>query len=103
MPNETLWSRVRQFLPFGELLRPLPPLIDRGFGLIYDTARDITWLQDVNYAKTSGHSRDGQMRWPEAIAWANSLVYRGVRGWRLPNAKNPDGSGPDTSHNATGS
>ena len=29
-------------------------LIDRGGGLIYDTVFDITWLQDANYAKTSG-------------------------------------------------
>ena len=29
-------------------------LIDRGGGLIYDDALNVTWLQDANYAKTSG-------------------------------------------------
>src|SRR3954453_1562889 len=98
-----LW-RVLQFIPFGEILqRPRPPLIDRGFGLIYDTERDITWLQDVNYAQAVRHSRDGQMTWPEAMGWVDSLEYRGIRGWRLPNARNPDGSGPVTRNNAIGS
>lgn len=26
-------------------------LVDSGGGMIYDTDRDITWLQDMNYAK----------------------------------------------------
>ena len=70
MPNNSsILSRVLRFIPFGEIFRrPPPPLIDRGFGLIYDTERDITWLQDVNYAQTVRHSRDGQMTWPEAMA-----------------------------------
>ena len=29
-------------------------LHDRGSGLIYDDVLNITWLQDANYAKTSG-------------------------------------------------
>ncbi|MDQ6861336.1 MAG: DUF1566 domain-containing protein [Verrucomicrobiota bacterium] len=106
MPNETsLWSRIRQRFSFADALRLAnqPPLIDRGFGLIYDTERDITWLQDVNYAKTVGRSRDGQLTWPDAVAWVHSLDYRGIRGWRLPNAKNPDGSGPVVGNNAVGS
>lgn len=105
MPNDLfILSRVLQFMPFGEIFRrPPPPLIDRGFGLIYDTERDITWLQDVNYAATSGHSRDGQMTWPDAMRFVQSLYYRGIRGWRLPNARNPDGSGPETGSNAIGS
>ena len=86
---------------FARLLRwrPQPPLIDRGFGLIYDTERDITWLKDVNYAKTVGRSRDGQLTWPEAMAWVRSLNYRGIRGWRLPTARNTDGSGPEVGPN----
>jgi hypothetical protein len=104
MPNESsLWSRIVQ-LSLRDLFRlPPPPLIDRGYGLIYDTARDITWLQDVNYAKTVHRSPDGQMTWTDAMTWVHSLVYRGIRGWRLPNAKNPDGSGPVTDPNAVGS
>jgi hypothetical protein len=98
--NETpLWSRLlRPFRWLGLLFRPQPPLIDRGFGLIYDTGRDITWLQDANYPKTLGRSRDGQLTWPEAMAWVAGLSYRGIRGWRLPTALNHDGSGPCTGH-----
>jgi hypothetical protein len=71
-----------------------PLLVDRGSGLIYDVERDITWLQDTNYAKTVGRSPDGQMSWTEAMAWVARLNYRGITGWRLPTALNPDGSGP---------
>jgi hypothetical protein len=71
-----------------------PLLIDRGRGLLYDVERDLTWLQDTNYAKTSGHSPDGQMTWNNAKAWVARLSYRGFTGWRLPTARNPDGSGP---------
>jgi hypothetical protein len=34
-------------------------LIDRGGGLIYDNVLDVTWLQDANYAKTSGYVTPG--------------------------------------------
>lgn len=103
MPNDsTIWSRVLRWLDWRAFV-PQPPLIDRGFGLIYDTERNITWLQDVNYAKTIGRSRDGQLTWPEAIEWVASLSYRGIRGWRLPTALNRDGSGPTVGHNCVGS
>ncbi len=65
-------------------------LIDRGGGLIYDTVLNVTWLQDANYAKTSGYDSDGRMPWAESVAWANNLVYfDSVRNvywddWRLP-------------------
>jgi hypothetical protein len=36
-------------------------LIDRGNGMIYDSDQDITWLQDANYAMTSGYDTDGSM------------------------------------------
>jgi hypothetical protein len=36
-------------------------LIDRGGGLIYDTDLSITWLQDANFAKTSGYDPVGRM------------------------------------------
>jgi len=45
-------------------------LIDRGGGLIYDDVLDLTWLQDANYAQTSGHDADGRMTWNNAVAWA---------------------------------
>ena len=82
---------VRSALDRG-LFAPL--LIDRGRGFLYDVERDLTWLHDTNYAKTSGHSRDGQMTWNDAKAWVARLNYRGITGWRLPTALNADGTGP---------
>ncbi len=65
-------------------------LIDRGNGMLYDTVLDITWLQDANYAKTSGYDSDGLMTWEEAVAWADNLVYGGYDDWRLPTIVAPD-------------
>ena len=65
-------------------------LFDRSGGLIYDDVLNITWLQDANYAKTSGYDADGLMNWSAANAWAAGLsYYDSVRkvtwtGWRLP-------------------
>jgi len=59
-------------------------LIDRGNGLIYDTDLDITWLQDANYAMTSGYDADGRMTWDESIEWVSQLSYGGHNDWRLP-------------------
>lgn len=65
-------------------------LIDRGGGLIYDTDLNITWLQDANYAKTSGYDADGKMTWFQATAWTDQLVYGGFDNWRLPSTVQPD-------------
>jgi hypothetical protein len=43
----------------------------------YDTALDITWLADANYAGT-------YMSWGDANAWASGLNINGYTGWRLP-------------------
>ena len=51
---------------------------------IYDDVANLTWLQDANYAKTSGYDADGYMNWDQANAWAGSLNIDGVTGWRLP-------------------
>ena len=65
-------------------------LWDRGGGLIYDDDLDITWLQDANYAMTSGYDADGLMNWLPAVTWADELEYydseRDVTwdDWRLP-------------------
>ena len=66
-------------------------LIDRGNGLIYDDDLDITWLQDANYAKTSGYTdtistffADGRMSWAQAQTWVNQLEFAGFTNWRLP-------------------
>jgi hypothetical protein len=69
-------------------------LFDRGGGMIYDDDRDITWLADWNYAKTSGYDDDGGMDWDSAKAWAAGLEFGGYSDWRLPTALEPDGSGP---------
>lgn len=61
-------------------------LHDRGNGLIYDDVLDITWLQDANYAKTSGYDEDGLMTFDEANTWVKSLNYAGFSNWRLPKA-----------------
>lgn len=61
-------------------------LIDRGNGLIYDTVLDITWMQDANYAITSGYDDDGYMTWDDAMAWASGLTYADHSDWRLPTA-----------------
>ncbi len=74
-------------------------LIDRGGGMIYSTNLDITWLQDANYARTSGYDVDGLMNWEEAMAWADNLSYGGYSDWRLPtfDAANPDAREAPTS------
>lgn len=61
-------------------------LFNRGGGLIYDSDLNITWLQDANYAYTSGYDADGRMTWYDAMTWADSLVYGGFSDWRLPKA-----------------
>lgn len=60
-------------------------LIDRGNGMIYDSGQNLTWLQDTNYAKTSGYDADGLMNWNDAMAWVSNLDYGGYSDWRLPN------------------
>jgi hypothetical protein len=58
-------------------------LIDRGNGLLYDNVLNVTWLQDANYAKTSGYSATGLMDWASANTWADNLIFDGLTGWRL--------------------
>jgi hypothetical protein len=67
-------------------------LIDRGNGMIYDDVLDVTWLQDADYAKTSGFDADGLINWNTASSWASSVVYGGFDDWRLPSIVPIDGS-----------
>jgi hypothetical protein len=83
-------------------------LIDRGGGLLYDTVLNVTWLQDANYAKTSGSDADGLMNWTVAKNWADNLVFHdSVRNvdysdWRLPAVKSV-GSGWNENYSNDGS
>lgn len=77
-------------------------LIDRGGGLIYDTDLNVTWLQDAQYAVTSGATTSG-MTWAAARDWADGLqYYDAVRDvtygdWRLPGTINlPSSAGFDS-------
>lgn len=71
-------------------------LFARSYGMVYDSDQNITWLKDANYAATqyinsngAQGSDVGAMDWTTANAWANTLVFAGNTGWRLPTA---DGS-----------
>lgn len=66
-------------------------LYDRGNGMIYDSTQNITWLQDANYAQTSGYDDNDGMDWNRATAWASNLTYKDFSDWRLPSAK-PNGN-----------
>ena len=91
------WRVTRDRLFAGRAVRATylgPLLIDRGRGLLSDVERDLTWLQDTNYARTIGRSPDGQLTWDDAKKWVAHLSYRGIKGGRLPTARNDDGSGP---------
>lgn len=65
-------------------------LHDMGGGLLYDDILDVTWLQDADYARTSGYKPNGKMPWADALKWVRELVYHDsvrnvdIRGWRLP-------------------
>lgn len=90
-------------------------LIDRGGGLIYDNVLNITWLQDANYALTSGYVAanlesdggfddvfsDGRMGWDAAVAWADQLVYGGYDDWRLPTIVDTGVLGAQCTYNGT--
>ena len=87
-------------------------LIDQGNGLIYDDMLNVTWLQDINYARTwitdswvndkigevvDGHVISindfhrladgtylGSFSWWAAHLFVEDLDYQGYTDWRLP-------------------
>lgn len=65
-------------------------------GGYYDTALDITWLADANYAGTT-------MFWDPAMSWAASLDINGITGWRLPTTSPVNGSGFNDTFSSDGS
>jgi len=82
-------------------------LHDRGGGLIYDDQLNVTWLQDANYAKTSGYDADGLMNWSQALTWAANLsYYDSVRNvtytdWGLPTTTDTGAPGCDYAYSGT--
>ena len=76
-------------------------LVDRGGGMLYDDVLNITWLQDANYAKTSGYDADGLMTWSAAKTWAENLSYGGYNGWRLATNAPHGGWNYDYSYDGT--
>lgn len=78
-------------------------LFDRGGGLIYDDVLKVTWLQDANYAQTSGYDADGLMNWEAANSWVTGLNINGVTGWRLPKTDPVNGISYNDSYSYDGS
>ncbi len=76
-------------------------LFDRGNGLIYDSAQNITWMQDANYAHTVDNAVPGFMTWNAATVWAAGLVYQGYSDWRLPTTTDTGTSGCDFAFSGT--
>lgn len=77
-------------------------LINRGSGMIYDDVLDVTWLQDANYARTSGYDFDGLMTWDQATNWANNLTFGGYSDWRLPTLSPLNGTSFNLSYSFSG-
>ncbi len=66
-------------------------LVNRGGGMVYDSALNITWVADWTAAKTSGYDADGMFNdWQAAKLWADDLVFGGYSDWRLPVTAQPD-------------
>lgn len=72
---------------------------------LYDTALNVTWLRDGNYAGTSGTapvygspSAYGVMDWATATSWASTLTVGAFTGWRLPTMVDTGAAGCDFSY-----
>lgn len=51
-------------------------LIAHPGGMVYDNVLNITWLQNANLANQT-------FAWPDAVNWADNLIYGGYSDWRL--------------------
>jgi len=92
MKKKSLGLICAGLLVLGQAGMAQAALVDRGGGMIYDNLLDVTWLQDANYAQTSGYDVDGKMNWNDATAWVAGLTYGGYSDWRLPTANPINGS-----------
>lgn len=82
VPGQGTWETTLQ-------ARDLDGILANGPEAYYDTALNLTWLADANYAYTSGyvsrfHGPGGNMVFGEALHWTSSLDIGGVTDWRLP-------------------
>lgn len=81
--------------------RDLDGNASNGFEAFYDTALNITWLADANYADTIGYVSPsfnvggGYMTLDEGKALVKSLNIGGVTGWRAPSLKDTGKPGCD--------
>jgi len=78
-------------------------LYDRGNGMVYDSASNLTWLQDANAARTSGASASGLLTWDAANTWAQQLSWGGFDDWRLPVVRPVNGSSLNMDYSEDGS
>ena len=81
-------------------------LVDNHDGTITQIRKDgsrLMWMQDANYAKTSGFDPDGLVSWVTAVNWTSSVNFAGHTGWRLPRAaENTAGSAGYSSNSEMG-
>jgi hypothetical protein len=109
-------SRAKSFalsaLAIGVLALSIAPspaqaaLSIRPGGMVYDSVLNVTWLQDWNYAGTTGYTAPGallggKMSWDAANTWASNLVYGGHSDWRLPKVLDTGAPGCDESYTGT--
>jgi len=86
--NLYLFKKLYVFIfTIGFVTSAQAALIDYGNGMIYDDELDLTMLQDMNYAMTSGYDADGHLTWQEAVVWADQLTFGGFTDWRLPSVE----------------
>lgn len=64
-------------------------LIQRTGQTIYDDVRNVTWMVDLNNAKTTGLTSGGALNWNGAKLWADRLYIAGFNDWRLPSCESP--------------
>ena len=63
-------------------------LVDNSDGSITDTTTCLMWLQNANYAKTSGEEpSDGTMKYDRAFEWVGNLAFASHDDWRLPSSQ----------------
>jgi len=74
-----------------------------GVDAYYDPFLNLTWLADVDWARTSGFDTDGLMTWSRANAWVRDLTLFGGSDWRLPTVTPVNGVSFTTTRSNNGS